>query len=527
MYAILIIELQKIMKKSHIVISLTVFASIICIGMSPKPTRAGDCYADPVYEHDWTGTTNVGSFIRDEACMEGSVVMTTIPQGSSVHIIGETDGWYRVEWNGTRGWVGATLMSVTDKRLEGSIWGSYTQYMEHFPSKISGTVQAPESTTTSDEVGFGSTQSTSETSAVVTAQPISNTAESASNAGAFTSKNASTINKTLGYILLQVENHGEAWYVDPITEKRYYMKDGPTAYEMMRSFGLGITEADYAKVEAGNLTLKNRLRGRIILRVQEHGEAYYIHPKDLSVYYLQNGEEAYRIMRLYSLGITNTDLSGIPDEEIPLITKSASSSATIAQTSTQATSTASTSQTVDYTQYANISVSANQGDWKPSNIDLIALNEYWLDLVNDLRAEKGLSQLALDQRFVETATDWANYEISIGESTHTRPDDSSMHEWIDTYDLDFTDRYSEGGWSDNYFTENIAYEYIANRMDDAEAALDRTVEWMLEEEASNGAHYRTLYHPDWNTVGLGFAFEKLSYSNAKIYIVLHYGSLKR
>jgi hypothetical protein len=134
--------------------------------------------------------------------------------------------------------------------------------------------------------------------------------------GAFVSLNAGLVSRTKGYILLQTESHGEAWYLDPITSKRYYMKDGPTAYQMMRSFGLGMTEADYQKIANGDTSIKSRLSGRIVLRVQAHGEAYYIHPKDLSVYYLKNGDEAYRIMRLYSLGISNKDLSGIPVSEL-------------------------------------------------------------------------------------------------------------------------------------------------------------------------------------------------------------------
>jgi hypothetical protein len=121
-----------------------------------------------------------------------------------------------------------------------------------------------------------------------------------------------------GYILLQTEAHGEAWYVDPVSAKRYYMKDGPTAYQMMRSFGLGVNEFDYTKIAEGDWSMKNRLRGRIVLRVQEHGEAYYIHPKDLSVYYLKNGDEAYRIMRLYSLGITNADLAKMATSIVPV-----------------------------------------------------------------------------------------------------------------------------------------------------------------------------------------------------------------
>src|SRR5262245_29586424 len=60
-----------------------------------------------------------------------------------------------------------------------------------------------------------------------------------------------------GHILLQVQSHGEAWYVDPVGGYRYYMPDGDAAYEMLRSFGLGITNADLASLKAGSTSLKS------------------------------------------------------------------------------------------------------------------------------------------------------------------------------------------------------------------------------------------------------------------------------
>lgn len=118
-------------------------------------------------------------------------------------------------------------------------------------------------------------------------------------------------NRLSGQILLQTEQRGEAWYVHPDTLLRYYLPDGTAAYDMMRYFGLGISEADYAKVEQDNKILLNKLKGKIILRVQKNGEAYYIKPQDLSVHYLQNGQKAYELMREHSLGITNADLNDI------------------------------------------------------------------------------------------------------------------------------------------------------------------------------------------------------------------------
>lgn len=238
---------------------------------------------------------NTGAFMRDKACMEGSSVYTSIPKDTSVHIFGETDGWYYVEWNGGRGWVGSTLITVTQKRFAGNVFPSYDMFMQKYPA------MKPTGSSSSTEVPSTTPPSSGSTTVYD---------------GSFKILNADLVSRGKGYILLQTESHGEAWYVDPVTAKRYYMKDGPTAYQMMRSFGLGIAETDYQKIDKGDTALKARLRGRIVLRAQAHGEAYYIHPKDLAVYYLKNGDEAYRIMRLYSLGISNRDLSGIPSADM-------------------------------------------------------------------------------------------------------------------------------------------------------------------------------------------------------------------
>ncbi len=120
-----------------------------------------------------------------------------------------------------------------------------------------------------------------------------------------------------GRILLQVESYGRAWYVDPVTLKRYYLKDGNTAYEIMRNMSLGITNADLNKIPAtksqrGDAKLINQLKGRILLQVQEHGEAWYVNPVDGLRYYLADGQAAYDLMRKFSLGITNENLKTIP-----------------------------------------------------------------------------------------------------------------------------------------------------------------------------------------------------------------------
>ncbi len=179
--------------------------------------------------------------------------------------------------------------------------------------------------------------------------------------------------KLKGRILLQVEAHGEAWYVNPNDSKRYYMKNGTIAYNMMRNFGLGITNIDLKKIPIGidnrleeqdsdndglhdkmeealgtdpnnpdsdsdtypdgheikngysplgpgklssDINFSNKLKGKILLQVESKGEAWYINPEDGKRYYMKDGDSAYEIMRFLSLGITNSDLEDIEEGEI-------------------------------------------------------------------------------------------------------------------------------------------------------------------------------------------------------------------
>ncbi len=185
--------------------------------------------------------------------------------------------------------------------------------------------------------------------------------------GAFAS-GPSTPKNAIGRILLQVEERGEAWYVDPVTEARYYLKDGPLAYQALREFGLGITTKDLLGIPIGgqeyggydsdgdgledkfeeaigtdgakmdtdgdgfhdgleisngynpfgkgkqvvNTALVNRVKGRILLQVEDRGQAWYVNPVDGKRYYMRNGDAAYFIMRYMGLGATNATLGAIP-----------------------------------------------------------------------------------------------------------------------------------------------------------------------------------------------------------------------
>jgi hypothetical protein len=115
-----------------------------------------------------------------------------------------------------------------------------------------------------------------------------------------------------GYILLQVEKNGEAWYVYPPTGERYSLGRPAQAFEVIQKLSLGATHEFITQTDI----FPERLAGRILLDVEQNGEAYYIYPKDLKKYYLNRPADAFDIMRNLGLGITNKDLAYIPIGDI-------------------------------------------------------------------------------------------------------------------------------------------------------------------------------------------------------------------
>ena len=79
------------------------------------------------------------------------------------------------------------------------------------------------------------------------------------------------------------------------------------------SKGSGSASAESSEVGAvKNQNLYQRLKGQILLKVESHGEAYYVHPTNGRTYYLGKPEDAYAVMREQSIGIRNADLEKIP-----------------------------------------------------------------------------------------------------------------------------------------------------------------------------------------------------------------------
>jgi hypothetical protein len=81
----------------------------------------------------------------------------------------------------------------------------------------------------------------------------------------------------------------------------------------MRELGLGATTKDIKSFI--NTTAPKRLSGKILLQVEDKGQAYYVNPLDLKLYYLGRPADAFALMRSKGLGISNSDLGKIGSSE--------------------------------------------------------------------------------------------------------------------------------------------------------------------------------------------------------------------
>ncbi len=170
-----------------------------------------------------------------------------------------------------------------------------------------------------------------------------------------------------GSILLQVEQNGEAWWVNPLDTSRHFLYRPENAYQLMRQEGIGITNTDLDKIPIGFYQVsgsdidgdglvdnfekairsnpyftdtdndgytdkeeaiagfkvngegamphdssftQNHL-GKIFLQVESYGEAWWVNPDDGKRYYLGGVVDAFNLMRFYGKGISDVDIETI------------------------------------------------------------------------------------------------------------------------------------------------------------------------------------------------------------------------
>ncbi len=185
-----------------------------------------------------------------------------------------------------------------------------------------------------------------------------------------TEAKASLADNLSGRILLQVEDNGEAWYVEPRIKKRIFLGRPSDAFLIMKEQGIGISNNDLNKIKiflsldnisgvdsdsdglsdsleiaigtdpnnsdsdfdtfsdftelssdfsplnsgklSHNLNFSKKHAGKIFLQTEKNGEAWYVNPENNNRYFLGRPDDAFLVMKNLGLGISNIDLAKIP-----------------------------------------------------------------------------------------------------------------------------------------------------------------------------------------------------------------------
>lgn len=146
--------------------------------------------------------------------------------------------------------------------------------------------------------------------------------------------NTKTVNKLKGRIVLKVEENGEAYYFNPNDSNLYYLGRPNDAFKIMRNQGVGIANSELEKIPVGgncpdynqncdnasnfNEEFANKQKGKILLQVEEHGEAWYVDSADGKRYFLGRPADAFRVMRELGLGISNNDFDNSFSTEVSI-----------------------------------------------------------------------------------------------------------------------------------------------------------------------------------------------------------------
>jgi hypothetical protein len=182
--------------------------------------------------------------------------------------------------------------------------------------------------------------------------------------------NSSLSYELRGYFLIQVDNHGQSWYVDLNNGLRYKLVKDSSAWQLVHDFGLGISHSNLEKIPvavnerlikndsdqdglddslekaigtdpfksdsdgdlysddleilkhfnplgSGRLSidskLSSKLAGQILLDVERNGEAWYVSPKDNLRYYISDYQDLFQMISIVGYGINSTSLNYIAD----------------------------------------------------------------------------------------------------------------------------------------------------------------------------------------------------------------------
>lgn len=112
-----------------------------------------------------------------------------------------------------------------------------------------------------------------------------------------------------GQMLLDSKSLGDLWYVYPGDFHRYYVGTAEDAYKVLKNLSLGISNADFEKMAS---SAPDRLKGRFMIKTEDGGRAFYVNPKDNSFVYVENPQSALFLLRHLATSTSGCILKNVP-----------------------------------------------------------------------------------------------------------------------------------------------------------------------------------------------------------------------
>lgn len=103
-----------------------------------------------------------------------------------------------------------------------------------------------------------------------------------------------------GRIVIDVENKGEAWYISPDDFHRYHLGTKENAWAVVGGLARSRELPSIPDRQPGEFYRPG------------NGKVYYVHPADSGLMEMDDADDLYQIMRYYSLGISTAGLQPIP-----------------------------------------------------------------------------------------------------------------------------------------------------------------------------------------------------------------------
>ena len=127
-----------------------------------------------------------------------------------------------------------------------------------------------------------------------------------------------------GQVVSDSDNHGALWYVHPEHSTRWYIPDGRELFTIIASQSIGVKHEDLVKIpeaggRGGDAALIQRLKGRFLIDVTRHGEAWYVNPRDGVRYYLSDGLAGYAVLQGLASELSVKELKKIPMDPDQLV----------------------------------------------------------------------------------------------------------------------------------------------------------------------------------------------------------------